>query len=332
MRILVLGGTVFLGRWFVQAALDAGHDVTLFHRGRHGADLFPEARRLIGDRATDLGLLDGGSWDAVVDTSGYLPRAVRASCERLRSRVGRYLFVSSVSVYADADAPTLTEDSSVAQLADPSSEDVARDYGALKAACELVVREVVGEARSTVVRPTLIVGPWDPTDRFTYWPVRFAEGGDLLVPDRPSQPVQVIDARDLAYWMLLLLEQEVSGVFNAAGPAEPLTLGDLWEAFRAEFPGARPVPVSEGFLSQQGVQCWTELPLWIASEARADGTMRADSSRAVSAGLTFRPIVQTARDTVEWHGSQPARPWAAGLTAERERRLLELWGERRGSV
>ncbi len=328
MRILVLGGTVFLGRWFVQAALDAGHEVTLFHRGRHGADLFPNARRLIGDRASDLALLDDGSWDAVVDTSGYLPRVVRASFERLRSRAGRYLFVSSVSVYADADAPTLTEDSPMAQLADPSSEDVARDYGALKAACEAVVGDSFGEARSAIVRPTLIVGPWDPTDRFTYWPVRFADGGDVLVPDRPDQPVQVIDVRDLAEWMLRLVEGEVSGVFNAAGPAEPLTLEGLWRELGTAFPGARPVPVSEGFLAEQGVQCWTELPLWIASEARADGTMRADSSRAIAAGLSLRPLAETARDTVEWHRAQAPRPWLAGLAADRERSLLKLWSER----
>ncbi len=329
MRILVLGGTVFLGRWFVEAALAAGHSVTLFHRGRHGAELFPDAERIIGDRERDLPLLDGRTWDAVVDTCGYLPRVVRASCQRLGPSIGRYLFVSSVSVYSESDQAMLTEDSPLARLTEPDSEDIARNYGALKALCESEVLEALGSERATIVRPTLIVGPWDPTDRFSYWPVRFATGGEVLVPDRPDQPVQVIDVRDLAAWMLRLLEGGVSGVFNAAGPAEALTLGGLWEVLRTQFRQAQPVPVAESFLLEQQVQCWTELPLWIASDLGSDATMRADSSRAIAAGLRFRPLAQTALDTAEWRLTQAERAWSAGSPAEKERQLLTLWRERR---
>src|SRR6266487_2610867 len=214
MRILVLGGTQFLGRHFVEAALRGGHEVTLFNRGRTRPQLFPGAEHRRGDRDGDLRSLAGGKWDAVVDTSGFVPRVVQQSAQLLRSRVGRYLFVSSVSVYADFSRPGVDEDAPVARLEEETEDHRSRAYGALKALCEETVRETYG-AHTTIVRPGLIVGPWDPTGRFTYWPVRIADGGRVLAPEPRDAPVQVIDARDLAEWCLHLLERDVEGTFNA---------------------------------------------------------------------------------------------------------------------
>ena len=202
MRLLVLGGTAFLGRHTVEAALGRGDEVTIFTRGRTNPELFPEAEHLVGDRDGDLGALAGRTWDGVVDTSGYVPRVLRLSAELLRGAVGRYVFVSSISVYGDFSRP-VDEESDVAYLEDPFSENVEADYGALKAACEHVVDEVYGE-RGASVRAGLLVGPHDPTDRFTYWPRRLAEGGDVLAPGTPDAPVQLVDARDLGAWLVEL--------------------------------------------------------------------------------------------------------------------------------
>ena len=318
MRVLVLGGTKFLGRHTVDAALAAGHDVTIFTRGRTNPDLFPQVEHLRGDRDGDLGALAGREWDAVVDTSGFVPRVVRQSAELLRDAVGRYVFVSSISVYADFSQP-VTEATPVAQLGDPAGENVEADYGALKAACEDVVSEVYGE-RGSSVRAGLIVGPFDPTDRFTYWPRRLAEGGDVLAPGDPAAPAQFVDARDLALWFLQLAEHGPGGVFNATGPREPMTLRELLErTIRAVGSGARLVWADEERLVAAGVEPWTELPLW-APGAEYAGLQRADTRRALAAGLTFRPVEETARDTLAW--SRDAGEQRPTLTREREAELL----------
>jgi 2'-hydroxyisoflavone reductase len=318
MRLLVLGGTKFLGRHAVDAALAAGHEVTIFNRGQTRPDAFPQVERLRGDRDGSLGALASREWDGVVDTSGYVPRVVRQSSELLRGAVGRYVFVSSISVYADLSRP-VDESTRVAALEDPASERVEADYGALKAACERVVTGVYGE-RGTSVRAGLIVGPYDPTDRFTYWPRRLAAGGVVLAPGKPSAPVQLIDARDLGAWLVRLAESGPGGVLNATGPAEPLTLGELLErAGRAVDSDARLVWVDEQRLLDAGVEPWTELPLW-APGAEYAGMQRADIRRALAAGLRFRPVEETARDTLAW--SREAGEQRPTLSREREAELL----------
>jgi 2'-hydroxyisoflavone reductase len=318
VRLLVLGGTKFLGRHAVDAALAAGHEVTTFTRGQTNPELFPDVEHLHGDRDGDLGALAGRTWDGVVDTSGYVPRVVRQSAELLRDAVGRYVFVSSISAYGDFSEP-ITEQTPVAELDDPDTEEIAESYGALKAACERVVEGVYGD-RSARVRAGLIVGPFDPTDRFTYWPRRIAAGGTVLAPGEPSAPVQFVDARDLAAWLVQLALAGPGGVFNATGPAEPLTFAELLERMRAATgTDAEIAWTDDRLVLDAGVQPWTELPLWLPDDDYA-GMARADISRAVDAGLAFRPLEETVLDTLAWDRSQPGdRPT---LTPEREREIL----------
>ena len=298
MKLLILGGTKFLGRHTVDAARAAGHDVTIFTRGQTNPDLFPEVEHLQGDRDGDLGALDGRRWDGVVDTSGYVPRIVRQSAERLDDAVDRYVFVSSISVYDDFSKP-MDESTPVAQLEDPATEEIMENYGALKAACETVVDEVYGD-RGASVRAGLIVGPYDPTDRFTYWPRRIADGGDVLGPGDPSAPVQFVDARDLGSWLVQLALAGPGGVFNATGPAEPLTFADfLRRAAAAIGSDARFVWIDEQRVLEADVQPWTELPLWLPGDEYA-GMARSDTRRARGAGLTFRPLEETVADTLAW--------------------------------
>jgi 2'-hydroxyisoflavone reductase len=318
MKLLVLGGTKFLGRHVAAAALAEGYDVTLFTRGRTNPELFPEAEHLRGDRDGGLDALAERRWDGVVDTSGYVPRVVRQSAELLRDAVGRYVFISSISVYADFSQP-IDESTPTAELADPASEDVQADYGALKAACERVVEELYGE-RSTRVRAGLIVGPFDPTDRFTYWPRRLAAAGTVLAPGDPGAPVQFVDARDLATWLVQLALSGPGGTFNATGPAEPLSFGALLDRAAAAVGSAADVRwVDEQQVLDAGVQPWSELPLWLPGADYA-GMARADISRAVAAGLRFRPLEETVADTLAWDrtvaGGRPT------LAREREQEIL----------
>jgi 2'-hydroxyisoflavone reductase len=332
VKLLVLGGTVFLGRHLVEAALARGDEVTTFTRGRTAPDLFPDVETLRGDRDGGLGALAEGTWDAVVDTSGYVPRVVRQSAGLLAGRVGVYCFVSSVSVYADFSTSP-TEHSPVLPLDDPAGEAVDEHYGALKAACEDVVREVL-PGRALVVRPGLIVGPHDPSGRFTYWPVRVARGGELLAPGPPSRTVQVIDARDLATWTLAACDRAVSGTFNAV--AEATTFGELLSAC-SRAAGALPVVtwVDEDFLVAAGVKPWTELPLWLPG-AEYEGLENVDVSRALAEGLRARPLDETAADTLAWAVTltgDPARQEdgrysVQTLGPERERELLAAWHAR----
>jgi 2'-hydroxyisoflavone reductase len=318
MKLLVLGGTKFLGRHAVDKALAGGHDVTIFTRGQTNPELFPEVEHVQGDRDGDLDALHSGTWDGVVDTSGYVPRIVRQSAELLHNRVGRYVFVSSISVYADFSAPP-TEASAVAELEDPATEEVTEHYGALKAACERVVEQIYGD-RSARVRAGLIVGPNDPTDRFTYWPRRIALGGEVLGPGSPDAPVQFIDARDLAGWLVQLALEGPGGTYNATGPAQLLTFEELLDNMRdAIGSNARIVWLEGERVLEAGVQPWTELPLWLPGSDYA-GMARADISRALAAGLTFRPMRETIVDTLAWDRAQPGdRPT---LAHAREQEIL----------
>ena len=316
MRLLVLGGTKFLGRAVVEAALPGGHEVTLFNRGQTNPDLFPEAEQLRDDLGGDLELLHGRTWDAAVDLDPtQLPRHTRHRTETLAGSVGHYVFVSTISVYADPSQP-LDEDSPL--LEPPQEEPEAFDpalYGPLKAGSERAVLAVFG-ARAAIARPGLIVGPHDPTDRFTYWPRRLAEGGDVLAPGDPDAPVQLVDARDLGGWLVRLAERQTAGVFNATGPAEPLTLGATLARIAPE---ADLVWVDDEVLLDAGVGPWMELPLWLPGDGHA-GMMRADVSRAIAAGLAFRPLEETARDTLAW--SLEAGEQRPTLAREKEREIV----------
>ena len=321
MKLLLLGGTGFLGPALVEAALGRGHDVTLFTRGRTGAGLFPEAEHLRGDREHDLSPLRGRRWDAVVDTSGYVPRVVRASAELLTDVVAHYTFVSSISVYADLDRP-IDEEAPLASIADETTEEVTGEtYGPLKALCERAVTTTFGQ-HSAIVRPGLIVGPRDPTGRFTYWPHRVARGGHVLAPGDPARRVQFIDARDLGAWIVHLAEERVPGTYNATGPDPAVTMEQLLDTCRdATRSEASFVWVDDAFLLAEGVGEWMELPLWAPS---APGIFAADISRALAAGLTFRPLEETVRGALE----DAALVAGVGLMSEREESLLAKWRAR----
>lgn len=323
MKLLILGGTKFLGRAAVEAAVERGHEVTLFNRGETNAELFPGLEKLHGDRTADLSALEGRRWDAVIDTPGYVPRVVRASAELLAGAVETYAFVSSISAYADFSKP-VDEDSPTAELGELPADELLPDYsnyGPLKALCEQAVRDVHGDS-ALVVRPGLIVGPHDPTGRFTYWPHRVARGGDVLAPGPPEREVQFIDVRDLAAWLVDLCERRESGTFNSTGTGVPWNA--LLETCR-DVAGseARFVWVPDEFLAEHDVGEWMELPLWLYDPGLA-GLHEADVSRAVAAGLTFRPLADTVRATLD----DAETTDTAGLKSEREEELLAAWRAR----
>ncbi|MBV9773648.1 MAG: NAD-dependent epimerase/dehydratase family protein [Gemmatimonadetes bacterium] len=330
MKLLVLGGTIFLGRHLVEAALARGHEVSLFHRGRHGAELFPEAEHLFGDRGGELGALAGRRWDVVVDTSAYVPRVARRSAELLRDAAEHYTFVSTVSVYGAVPGP-VREDAPLRALADPTAETMdGGSYGALKALCERAVEECF-PGRALVVRPGIIVGPHDPTERFTYWARRVARGGEVLAPGSGDQRVEVIDVRDLAEWMLRMAERRAAGVYNAVGPRGKLTFWAWLESCRlATESGARLTWVDEEFLREQGVEPMEDLPFWFPEgDPEMAGAFHTDAQRALAEGLTYRPLAETVRDTVEWDRGLPEEvKGRTGLSREREAALLAAWHAR----
>ncbi len=326
MRILVLGGTRFVGRAFVEAASARGHAVTLFNRGRTNPELHAGVERIVGDRDGGLGALAGRTWDAVVDPAGYFPRLVGDSARRLAGSAGHYLFVSTISVYAEPIATGADETAPVARIADPTVEAITGEtYGALKALCEETVRGAYGE-RALIVRPGLVVGPYDTTDRFPYWPRRLARGGDVLAPGAADAPTQLIDVRDMTNWMVRLVERGIGGTFNATGPAEPLTLGDCLERVaRAVGSEARLTWVPEVFLKEQGIEPWLQMPLWLHAAEQSLDTL--SIARAFAEGLRFRPLEETACDTLAWERSLVAdlRPPSPALTVEREAEVLAAW-------
>ena len=325
MRVLILGGTAFLGIHLTNELLARGHEVTHFNRGRTGAA--PAGVRTIqGDRAVGFEGLEGERFDAVVDTSGYYPNVVEKSVRFFEPRCSRYMFVSSISVYDDANEENV-EDSPMKPLPDGASQtEMTPDtYGPLKALCERVVTSAFRE-RATIVRPGLIVGPFDRTDRFTYWPVRFARGGEILAPGLPEEPVQFVDARDLAAFMVRLIERDASGDYNVTSPQNAFTMGGVMEACAQEARVPHTVRwVEHEFLTTQDVAPWMDLPLWIPPSENMPGFMNYDVSRALDAGLTIRPLADTVRDTLAWALARPRDYVArAGITAEREAELLAL--------
>lgn len=324
MKLLVLGGTKFLGRAAVEAALARGHEVTLFNRGETNPELFPEAEKLRGDRQHDFSALEGRTWDAVIDPSGYVPHIVRASAEALADSVGHYLFISSVSVYADFSAPR-NEDSPLEELAEDKPDDRLLEdysnYGALKVLCERAVAESLPD-RHALVRPGLIVGPHDPTGRFTYWPHRIARGGEVLVPGPSKHRVQFVDVRDLANWVVDLSERKVAGRFNAIN--EGVSWQTLAETCRDVAGSDASFTYVDGdYLAEQELGEWMELPLWI-HDPESIGMHSTDVSRAIDAGLTFRPLEDTVRGTLD----EAETTDEAGMAPAREGELLAAWQAR----
>lgn len=322
MRILILGGTRFVGRHVVGAALARGHEVTLFNRGLTNPELHPDVEKLRGDRGSDLTALEGRSFDVVFDVAGYLPRHVRLSTEELHARTSFYVYVSSISVYSDFSRVGIDEGAPLERLEDVNSEDIGKDYGALKVRCEEIVAATFGD-RCLIVRPGVIVGPHDHTNRFTYWGTRMARGGRILAPAPPERAVQYIDARDLAAWMIEMAEQSRGGIFNAVCP--PFPMKDLLiECQRVAGSEAFIEWVDEGFLLSKEVAPWEELPLWLPGDEDA-GSLSVDATKAARSGLSSRPLADTVRDILDWAASTDEMPGSAGLTAESEEHLLRAW-------
>lgn len=328
MKWLVLGGTKFLGRTFVEEALAAGHEVTLFNRGKTGPTLFPDVETITGDRTNpdDLAKLAGRQWDAVFDPSAYVPRIVEMSAKQLAGAVGHYVFVSSISVYKDHATPQIAEDYPVGVIDNPETEEITGEsYGPLKALCEQRV-EAIFPNRALMVRAGLIVGPYDPTDRFTYWPTRIVKGGPFVAPVGPSQGMQFIDARDIAQWVLAMVAAGKAGTYNVTG--DSTTMGEVFACAKAvSGSDAQPVYMDAGFLTENGAIPWQEIPLWIPAEDEHFRHMHeASIAKAKADGLTFRPLETTIRDLLAWDATRDhTQPPAFGLPAEKEQMLLETW-------
>jgi 2'-hydroxyisoflavone reductase len=334
MRFLVLGGTMFVGRHLVDAARSAGHDVTILHRGVH-APHRDDLERIIADRDGDVTPLRGQRWDVALDVAAYLPRTVTSSTSALRGAVDRYVFVSTLNVYADLEKGVhesshlvAIDDATLARFEAMSTEDAKTApgfwdaYGGLKARCESIVRDTFGD-RALVVRPGLIVGPYDTTDRFTYWPARVARGGEVLAPDAPDVVTRFVDARDLAACVVRMAESAARGAFDVLGAAG-VTMGDVLSAcLRVAASDATLTWVDEGFLLDQKVAPWSELPLWLPLAFAA--LFGGSDDRAKVHGLSFRPLVETVRDVLEWDLARPAGPRQNGLDPRRESELLAIF-------
>jgi len=345
MRLLIIGGSRFLGRHLVTASLARDHEVTVFNRGQSSSDNPGGVETIRGDRNTDLAKLEGRRWDAVIDTCGLFPRPVAAAAQTLSTSINSYVFISSQSVYADVSAKDVDEDSPLKTLTDiqlqkarelessgqTSAAAVGDLYGGLKVLCERAA-EAVMPGRVLNLRPGLIVGPYDYTDRFTYWVARVAQGGEVLAPGRPDYAVQFIDARDLADWIVSMIEKKQSGIYNANGVPGKLTMQDFLEAAKAASGcDAQFTWVDEKFLLDEKVAAWSEMPLWLPEEAapQLKGFMFVSPDKAISAGLELRTLADTVGDTLAWYQNhRPAEEMKAGISLEKERALLEKWHAR----
>lgn len=333
-RILILGGTRFIGPHQVKYALDRGHEVSIFTRGRTEPpffhDYFDRVEHLVGDRNNDLAALANGEWDAVIDNSASIPRWVQESAGLLAHRASRYLYVSSISAYANYSEVGMTENAPLAQLEDPTTEDdTGETYGGRKALCEQAAQEAFGE-KTIIVRPGLIVGPGDNTDRWTYWPVRIDQGGEVLAPNSPADPVQNIDARDLSEWMVRLVEEPGhGGTYNATGPGQSETFGEMLDGIRTALGSdATFTWVSTKFMGEHGIRPWSHMTNWRPAEGQGIGMLQVSVSAAIRHGLTFRPLSDTVRDTLAWWNTLSEERRAdpqAGLPAELEARVLAAW-------
>ena len=330
LRILILGGTGFIGPHQVRYAVDRGHKVSVFNRGKTNPNSVPAGvERLEGDRNGQLDALKGKEWDAVIDNPSTLPRWVRDAATLLKDSASQYMMISTISVYADNSKPNMDESDATAVLTDPTVETVTGEtYGGLKALAEKEAEKAC-PGRATIVRPGLIVGPGDNTDRFTYWPVRIARGGEVLAPGTPNDPVQFIDARDLAEFTIRLVEQKVYGTFNATGPAHPLTMAEMLYGIKAvTTAGAQFTWVPASFLEGQKVGAWSDMPVWLPPIGETAGFGSRSIRKALNAGLTFRSLADTAKATLEYHDARDAERKSklrAGIQPEREAEVLAAW-------
>jgi 2'-hydroxyisoflavone reductase len=329
VTVLIFGGTGFIGPHFVRELNAGGHKVTLLNRGKRNPGLFPDVETLIGDRNVEgyVDVLKGREWDVVIDDSGYFPGQVQASAAALKDRVQHYIYVSSISAYADLTPAGIDEDYKLAPLDDPNAKQITeKNYGGLKAACEQIVEQTFG-ARQAVIRPTYIVGPGDHTDRFTYWPWRVARGGQMLAPGVPEDPIQFIDVRDLADFMRRCVEERIGGRYNLCNPPGAVTMGDLLETSKRITKAdtkIRWAPLK--FLEENKLLESGELTTWSPPSGEYAGASLVSSARAVAKGLRFRNLETTVRDLLAWHEQRPAeqkQKLRAGLTPEREAELLK---------
>lgn len=330
LRILILGGTGFTGPFQVRYAVERGHHVTVFNRGRRQADLPKSVEHLVGDRNGQLDALKGKTWDAVIDVPSTLPRWVRDAATLLKDSAKQYVFISTISVYSDVSKPGVDETAPLATMPDPTSEEM-RYYGALKALAEKEAEKAF-PGRTTVIRPGLIVGPGDMSDRFSYWPVRIDRGGEILAPGDPNDPVQIIDARDLAEFIIRMVEQNATGTYNATGPKGTLTIAEMLYGIRAVTTSdVKWTWVPAEFLAEQKVSPWGDMPVWVPGSGETAGFARIDISKALAKGLTFRPLADTAEATLAWYKARPAEQRAqmrAGIKPEREAEVLAAWHAR----
>ncbi len=323
MKILILGGTVFVGRHLVETALARGHTLTLFNRGQSGADLYPQVEQLRGDRDGDLAALEGRDWDAVIDTCGYLPRVVRQSSGLLKGHAQQYVFISSLSAYADIGPEGGDESNPLETMEDESAEEIGRYYGALKVLCEkAVMADFPGAA--LIVRPGMIVGPYDKSPRLAYWLRRVAAGGEVLAPGTPELPLQIVDVRDMDAWLLDMMEAQRSGIYDVTGPM--LCFGDFLDSVRRITGGdVRYIWVDDAALQAQGVQPVDDVKYWLPAEYH--GLFKWSIAKARAAGFTSRPLDDTLRDTWAWLQTQPPAtegvgPRSIGISREREAEIL----------
>jgi 2'-hydroxyisoflavone reductase len=338
LRILILGGTGFIGPYQVQYALDRKHQVTLFNRGQTNKALFPNVPRLIGDRNTAGGhdALKRGTWDVVIDNPTRNPAWVRGAGEALKGRVGQYVFVSTISVFSDYSKPGMDEQGPLHTPGAPAvwaSNDGA-NYGPNKVQCEIDATAQFGEDKVTIVRPGLIVGPGDLSDRFSYWPVRIDKGGEILAPGTPSDPVQYVDVHDLSEWIVRCGENHTLGTFNATGPKAPTNIAEMLYGIKAVTTSdARFTFVPAEFLREQQVRAWSEMPVWQPAMGPTLGFMQVNCQKAYAAGLTFRPLADTAKATLDWYKSRPAAEQEkarAGIAPEKEQAVLAAWHAKAG--
>ncbi|MEY2538873.1 MAG: hypothetical protein QOG67_2613 [Verrucomicrobiota bacterium] len=342
LRILILGGTGFTGPFQVRFALNRGHEVTTFNRGKtHPGELPAEAEQLVGDRNGQLDALKNRQWDVVIDNPTSAPVWVRDTAQILKGNVDRYVFISTISVYADTSKPGTEENAPLAKYTGSDAMKESREtivaskfqlYGPLKALSEAEAEKWFPK-KTLIIRPGLIVGPGDETDRFTYWPVRIDRGGEVLAPGTPNDPVQFIDARDLAEWTIRMVENGETGIYNATGPDKTLGIGEMLGGIKAaNKSNASFTWVTADFLDKEKVAPWSDMPVWIPPQSEEGGGTQVSNKRALSKGLTFRPLAGTARDTLAWFKSQPAERQAklkAGLTAQRETEVLAAWHKKK---
>lgn len=331
-KILVLGGTGYIGPHIVRALVAAGHTVTLFNRGKTHAELFPELEKLHGDRDSHLEALHGRSWDAVIDDAGFVPRIVQQSAELLAPSVKQYVFISTISVYKDIATPGMDETGAVDELPADAREDDKRYYGPFKAACEKVV-EAALPGRATILRPGVIVGPGDPTGRFTHWASRIAAGGEVLAPGDGSTPVQYIDVRDLAAFVARVVADDTTGTYNVLGPDHVTRFRDFLAQINAATGNrATLVWVPADFLEKQGVHGWSDMPLWLDAKGDFAGIGQQSNRRAIAKGLTFRSVAASTTDTLAWLQSVPdsdrGKLASTGISTDREAKAIAAWKSR----